>query len=495
MDSQHFSLRVALCTAVRLALAVGVISSLLTHGVEGRTWYIKPDGSGDAPTIQAGIDSSEAGDDVLLAPGVYDWLSQESAWPAMVRMKPGVWLHSEAGAHATTLDGLDQGRLILCENVGMARIEGLRFTRGHGVCCPDKPQPQGATTSDLFRGYGGAIYAFGNSELIVEDCVFERNRAEGTPSRGGAVACSVASFFDCEFVDNWALMLDGVGGAVYGEMVQIDGCEFRGNLSIGDGVSRGGAVRANVVEINNSSFEGNSTGAHRFALGGAIWSNNATITACEFVSNSVSSDIGDAAGGAVHAFNGSVTGGLFVDNSASSSFFARTLGGAVRSSGTFTISSSIFVGNSAGGGTQAGLGGAASLESGLVEQSTFYANDAPGGVGGIVLNQGTVRAVLLAFTTGQACGGTQAATWTCCDLFANAEGNGICGSDGGGNFSADPQFCAVDPTASLSFGLQVDSPCAPGNHPPCGLIGAVGVSCGTVHVQTKSWAEVKSLFR
>jgi len=53
-----------------LALALTALSAL-GRPAFGRTWYIKADGSGDAPTIQAGVDLAAAGDIVLVASGSY----------------------------------------------------------------------------------------------------------------------------------------------------------------------------------------------------------------------------------------------------------------------------------------------------------------------------------------------------------------------------------------------------------------------------------------
>ena len=107
-----------------------------------------------------------------------------------------------------------------------------------------------------------------------------------------------------------------------------------------------------------------------------------------------------------------------------------------------------------------------------------------------------IKRCIVAGTTGQVCNG--APTLSCCNLFGNSSGDAICGVDGGGNFSANPQFCAADPAATLNPLLQADSPCAPGNHPggaDCGLIGAGPVGCSTVAAHLRTWSEIKRLYQ
>jgi len=55
-----------------LGLMSMLTTLLLGLPAEARTWIVAPDGSGDAPTIQAAIDSTEYnGDVIMLLDGVY----------------------------------------------------------------------------------------------------------------------------------------------------------------------------------------------------------------------------------------------------------------------------------------------------------------------------------------------------------------------------------------------------------------------------------------
>lgn len=75
----------------------GLLSFVLLFSVSpvsSRTWHVKPDGSGDAISIQTAVDSSSAGDSVVVAAGTY----YES-----ILLDKGIILVSELGAFHTRI--------------------------------------------------------------------------------------------------------------------------------------------------------------------------------------------------------------------------------------------------------------------------------------------------------------------------------------------------------------------------------------------------------
>jgi hypothetical protein len=193
---------------------------------------------------------------------------------------------------------------------------------------------------------------------------------------------------------------------------------------------------------------------------------------------------------------------MFIGNSVS----GRVVNGAaiVLGSGSSTIAACVFSGNTSrgGGATIAGQGTAhaASSTDVRIESCTFVGNTSlesggtVDGVAGVVLlGTGRVESTIIAFNAGSACAGN--GEYSCVDVFGNTLGNLITGTDAGGNQSADPQFCAIDPSGTRDFSLQSDSPCAPPNSGACGLIGASPVGCTAVSIERRSWTSVRELFR
>ena len=98
-------------------LGLAILASTLPADSAARTWYVKQNGTGDVPTIQAGIDSAGVGDTVLVAPGNYTWSNQGTGTDyGMIpyyRDVSGFELRSEAGPEFTVLDAEGRGRVIL----------------------------------------------------------------------------------------------------------------------------------------------------------------------------------------------------------------------------------------------------------------------------------------------------------------------------------------------------------------------------------------------
>lgn len=229
-----------------------------------RTWHIEPGGEGDAPTIQAGLDSASAGDTVLVACGTY--------YEHDVEMKSGVVLRSATGEpDCAMIDSEQQSRCLTCMWCDNATvIEGLTMTGGRtrypigyggGVRCEGS-----ATTfrkcifTANFADAGGGVASLGGSPKF-EDCIFSENEA----GDGGGALCTYSSpeFVGCLFSRNWALV---VGGGLFCEVQSlplVSGCTFYGNAA-GQGGGGIGCFEESSPMLRNTVIAFSSQGE-------AIW--------------------------------------------------------------------------------------------------------------------------------------------------------------------------------------------------------------------------------
>ena len=137
-------------TAILIAVLSACVLSSSTC-VLGRTWYVKQDQTGDAPTIQAAIDSSMAGDTVLVAPGTY------SQTAITFFEKDSLSIIGENGANETILHNIENLLILWANHVNHLLIKG--FTFENSIDC----------------GLG----IDWSSDAVIEECVFKNNQRFG----------------------------------------------------------------------------------------------------------------------------------------------------------------------------------------------------------------------------------------------------------------------------------------------------------------------------
>ncbi|UCF05017.1 MAG: right-handed parallel beta-helix repeat-containing protein [bacterium] len=242
-------------------LAVIIIASCcsLFESARAGTWYVKPDGTGDVPTIEAGIDSAQAGDTVLVAPGEYTWSDQgtgdEYGMIFLTRGVTGFVVRSEAGPEATILNAEGQGRLIYLMGENFVTIEGFTFTlgiageRGYycggGICAHvSAPVIRNCIFTGNSADQGGGMWIGGVSAPRLENCRFINNEA----THGGGVFLINSStqpvFVDCIFDDNRAERYGG-GLLAYTITFELEGCAIYRNSA---GERGGGFYGENIYE-------------------------------------------------------------------------------------------------------------------------------------------------------------------------------------------------------------------------------------------------------
>jgi hypothetical protein len=153
-----------------IAMVLGLILCLFAPDSYARTWHINPEGTGDASTVQAGLDSAASGDTVSLACGTY--------YEHDILMKAGVCLRGSAGfPPCATVDAQQQNTLMTCyPNFLPTVIEGVALTHAAFI--------------------GMDISGLG---LTVRDCMFSDN-----PVRGSVIRITFGSpaFYNCLFYHN-----------------------------------------------------------------------------------------------------------------------------------------------------------------------------------------------------------------------------------------------------------------------------------------------------
>jgi len=352
-------------------------------------------------------------------------------------MTSGVCLRSETGeADCVTIDAQEQGRGIYCDfadSAATASIEGFTITGGDAsgsvgggmYCLRSSPRLTNLVFTDNLAWNGGGMYCGGGSAPMLANVDFVSNSAVGTWPRGGGMYCDTAA----------APVLTGV--------------RFLANTANGGGGGAGMCCRDSSPTLTYVTFAENFSSGWGGGMG--FINSDATLSHVVFSGNTAETLAG---------------GGLCTDAS------------------FLTLSRVTFDGNTAGS-----RGGAMTSEFGsgcTLEHVTFVGNSADYGGDAIACHMSSwaeLTNCIIAFSTqGEAvrCYDSSTASLTCCDVFGNVGGDWIdCIADQNGvngNFSLDPLFC-WDENPDEPLTLREDSPCAAGNNPACGQVGAFGVDC------------------
>lgn len=216
---------------LRHALAAVVLSSLTWVAADAATLTVRQDGTGDYATLGAALGAAAGGDVILVGPGTYS---------EYLTVSVSVAFEAEGGAAVTFLDGLNTQRLFVVQGSCTVSFRGFTFTRA------------GADE-------GAALLVWQQAHVVVDDCVFADNRAQGSNAVHARHPNTSLRLRKCDFVGNRAEVHSGALSASMGASLYVEDCLFLENKSdTGHGAMN---AQSAYVEIQRCLFLRNTGGS------------------------------------------------------------------------------------------------------------------------------------------------------------------------------------------------------------------------------------------
>jgi hypothetical protein len=398
----------------------------------------------DIPTIWQAVDLAQSGDSVLVGPGTWTdrdrrqvQIGPNLQWVySCAFLKPGITVVGIEGAENTIVDGGEPDGTGVIAFIYLYGTGGLTRVEGFTI-----------------TGGGIGVLVYGSSRTEVADCRIVENDEFGLHLVGTDVA-----LYDSEILDNYQSsdgVLPDAGIRSNATALEMRGCRLARNLVTALDVNGGQSVVIDNCEIVDQP-----------------WSRGGEIHNCPDVqiTNSLflrcASSFGSGGGLTIHDSGGGIEFCVFAFDTSGSGY-----GG-----GIVVIDSNIQMLN-----------------------NTFYrchARNQGSAVQIVGTDAGFVGNVAAYCTGGPAlrkAGGPVNPLTGCNLLWMNEEGNyaddWVAAET---DIYADPMFCDAE---AGDYSVHSSSPCAEENSPVCGQIGAFGVGCGSVSVESVTWGRLKNLYR
>jgi hypothetical protein len=210
-----------------------------------RTWIVYPDGTGDAPTIAAALDSAAVRDSVKLMPGTY-------------------YEHSLDLPDSVFIFGLDPETTVI-DAQGRGRVMSFTFSNGPLAIC----RVYSVTLTGGKADMGGAVYVevpeFVSWGLFLRNVIITGNEATDL---GGGICC-MRGDVDVRYSEIRGNRSLSMGGGVYCSRGNVDVrySEIRGNQAL----SKGGAAAADWLGDVKMVWGDQYVVDNTAAVGGAFW--------------------------------------------------------------------------------------------------------------------------------------------------------------------------------------------------------------------------------